>query len=354
MREQAVGVRPATDVFEMRFSEIVRRGSERSRGFSAQYTQLWESLERMAAGGKRIRPRTLLGAYAALGGTDQSTAVDAACAIELLHLALVIHDDVIDRDLVRRGEMNITGRFAADAVVRGASPEAARAWGEASSLLAGDLMLTAAHSLLARLDVSRERREAILDVFDDAVLESAAGEHDDVWLSLHLEGYSSQQVLEMVDRKTASYSFAAPLLIAGILAGAPTDLIAELSDIARRIGVVYQLRDDVLGLFGDERQTGKSALSDLRAGKETLLIACARSDPAWNAVSALFGDADLGTADAQLLRSVIEESGAVVFVESVIAERCDEVNRLVAASALPEALREQLLSLTRACASRAS
>lgn len=158
----------------------------------------------------------------------------------------------------------------------------------------------------------------------------------------------------MVDRKTASYSFAAPLLIAGILAGAATDLIAELSDIARRIGVVYQLRDDVLGLFGDERQTGKSALSDLRAGKETLLIAYARSDPSWAAVSALFGDADLSSADAQLLRSVIEESGAVVFVESLIAERCDEVNRLVAASALPETLRERLLSLTRACAARAS
>lgn len=354
MPDRTVDVQPRTDVIEVRLSQILARGAERSRAFSAPYLQLWQSLERMAAGGKRIRPRMLMDAYEALGGTDWPSAVDAACAMELLHLALVIHDDVIDRDLVRRGEMNITGRFASDAVIRGAAPDAARAWGEASSLLAGDLMLTTAHSLIARLDVPRDRRDALLDVFDDAVFESAAGELEDVWLSLHLEENSPREVLEMIDRKTASYSFAAPLLLAAILAGAPAELIAELSTIARGIGVVYQLRDDVLGLFGDERQTGKSALSDLRAGKETLLIAYARSDPSWAAVSALFGDADLGSADAQLLRNVIEESGATVFVESLIAEHCDEVNRVVRASALPEALRGQLLSLTRACASRSS
>ena len=354
MPEPAADLGPRTDVFEARLSEIFTGYAERSRAFSAPYAELWESLARMAARGKRIRPRMLMDAYEALGGVDRRSALDAACAMELLHLALVIHDDVIDRDLVRRGEMNITGRFAADAVVSGASPESARAWGEASSLLAGDLVLTAAHSLLARLDVAQEQREAILDVFDDAVFESAAGEHDDVWLSLHLEEISPQEVLEMADRKTASYSFAAPLLLAAILAGAGRDLIADLSTIARRIGVIYQLRDDVLGLFGDERQTGKSALSDLRAGKETLLVAYARSDPAWAAVSALFGDADLSVGDAQLIRSVIEESGATIFVESMIAERCDEVDRLVRASGLPEALREQLLALTRACVSRIS
>ncbi|WP_292698826.1 polyprenyl synthetase family protein [Microbacterium sp. 69-10] len=354
MPEPAADVGRRTDVLEVRLSEILTRRAERSHAFSAPYAELWEALARMAAGGKRIRPRMLMDAHEALGGTDRRSALDAACAMELLHLALVIHDDVIDRDLVRRGEMNITGRFAADAVVRGASPEAARAWGEASSLLAGDLVLTAAHSLLARLNVAQDRREAILDVFDDAVFESAAGEHDDVWLSLHLEEISPREVLEMADRKTASYSFAAPLLIAAILAGAGRDLIAELSTIARLIGVVYQLRDDVLGLFGDERQTGKSALSDLRAGKETLLVAYARSDPAWAAVGTLFGDADLSVSDAQLIRSVIEESGATIFVESMIAERCDEVDRLVRASGLPEALREQLLALTRACVSRNS
>ncbi|MGM7696851.1 polyprenyl synthetase family protein [Microbacterium sp. A84] len=308
----------------------------------------------MAAGGKRIRPRLLMGAYEALGGIDERVAVDAACAMELLHIALVIHDDVIDKDLMRRGEMNISGRFASEAMLRGTTRRDANAWGEASSLLAGDLMLTLAHSLLARLDIHDERRQAVLDVFDDTVFESAAGEHYDVWLSMRLQQATAQDVLAMVDQKTAAYSFQAPLILAAILAGSTTSVIDELTAIARRIGVIYQLRDDVLGLFGDERETGKSTISDLREGKETLLIAYARSDVAWAEVESLFGDSALSVADSRRLKRVIEESGALVFVESFITERCDEVYQLVQEAALPAALKSQLLTLTSACNSRVS
>jgi len=340
--------------FEARLMEILAQRRERSRSFSASYTQLWESLERMARGGKKIRPRVLMEAYRALGGIDERAAVDAACAMELLHIALVIHDDVIDKDVMRRGEMNISGRFASEALLRGTTRSDANAWGEASSLLAGDLMLTLAHSLLARLEIPDERRQAVLDIFDATVFESAAGEHYDVWLSLHLEPTTSQDVLAMIDQKTAAYSFQAPLVLAAILAGATTSLIEELTIIARQIGVIYQLRDDVLGLFGDERDTGKSTLSDLREGKETLLIAYARSDPAWLEVEPYFGDEALSIADGHRLRRVIEESGALVFVESLITERCENVYELIGQATLPAALREQLISLTTACNLRVS
>lgn len=354
MSDALPDLRPLSVAFEERLSEVLALGQERSRAFAAPYAQLWDSLATMAHGGKKVRPRLMLDAYEALGGIDERAAVDVACAVELLHLALVIHDDVIDKDLMRRGEMNITGRFASEAMVRGASRPDARAWGEASSLLAGDLMLMTAHSLLARLDIPEDRRHAVLDVFDDTVFESAAGEHCDVWLSLHLDPARPEDVLEMIDQKTASYSFAAPLVLAAVLVGAPKDLIEELTTIARGIGVIYQLRDDVLGLSGDERQTGKSTLSDLREGKETLLVAYARSDPSWAEVERLFGDATLNAADAQRLRRVIEESGATVFVESLITQRCEQVHRTIEAATLPDALREQLIALTTTCASRTS
>lgn len=340
--------------FETRLMEVLAQRRERSLSFSVPYTQLWESLERMARGGKKIRPRVLMDAYQALGGIDERVAVDAACAMELLHIALVIHDDVIDKDLMRRGEMNISGRFASEAMLRGTTRRDANAWGEASSLLAGDLMLTLAHSLLARLEIPDEQRQAVLDIFDATVFESAAGEHYDVWLSMHLEPANSQDVLAMLDQKTAAYSFQAPLVLAAVLAGASTSLIEELTVIARQIGVIYQLRDDVLGLFGDERDTGKSALSDLREGKETLLIAYARSDPAWGEVESLFGDDALSIADGHRLRRVIEESGALVFVESLITERCENVYQLIQAASLPAALQEQLTTVTTACNSRVS
>ncbi|MDN6605832.1 polyprenyl synthetase family protein, partial [Brevibacterium sp.] len=150
------------------------------------------------------------------------------------------------------------------------------------------------------------------------------------------------------------YSFQAPLLIAAVLAGADQALIDGLADISRQIGVIYQLRDDVLGLFGNEAETGKSNVSDLREGKETLLITFARSDPAWPEVRALFGDRMLSNADGDRLRTVIEESGARVFVESMITQRCENLYRLIADAALPPALSSQLIQLTSDCSSRSA
>lgn len=344
---------PATTL-DARLDEALAHAKSRTAPAAPEFTRLWEELERMAAGGKRIRPRLLLDAHAALGGWDDHAALDAACAVEILHLALVIHDDVIDRDLTRRGEPNVTAVFAAAAEQRGAAPKDARVWGEASSILAGDLLLTTAHSLIARLDVDADRRGAVLDAFEDAVHRSAAGEHRDVWLSLHLEDTHPQDVLGMIEQKTAAYSFQAPLVIAAALAGSPASVVDELTAIARRIGVIYQLRDDVLGVFGDEARTGKSALSDLREGKETLLVAYARADAAWGEVAPLFGDEHLGETDGERMRRVIRDSAALTLVEAVIAEHRADVERMIAASDLPPALRAQLTALVSRCSTRES
>lgn len=354
MPEASVRVDDPAIAFEARLAEVIGQRRQRARARPAPYEQLWESIARMAAGGKKIRPQLVLDVYESLGGLDQPAAIDAACSMELLHMGLVMHDDVIDRDQIRRGALNISGLFASEALIRGADRREADAWGEASSLLAGDLTLSLAQSLLARLDVGENRRQALLDAFDDAVFESAAGEHDDVWLSMRLEPATTDRVLEMIARKTAAYSFVAPLVVGAVLAGATTRLIDELTAIARDLGVIYQLRDDVLGLFGDERATGKSTLSDLREGKETLLIACARSDPAWPDVEHLFGDPALDPAGAHRIARVVEESGARVFVESAIADRSAHVHDLIRRAALPDRLRDRLARATAACSLRAS
>ncbi|KHS53811.1 Polyprenyl synthetase [Brevibacterium linens] len=306
----------------------------------------------MALGGKMIRPRLLIDAHEGLGGTATQAATDAAGAMQLLHIGLIIHDDVIDNDTVRRGEMNITGQFSSEAMLLGATSAAAQTWGISSSLLAGDLMLNEAQSLLARLDLEAPRRLAILDIYDETIAESVAGEQSDVWLSLHLDEADSEDVLTMIGRKTAAYSFEAPLSIAAVLAGSDDSLVERLRAIGRRIGIVYQLRDDVLGLFGDEHETGKSVLSDLREGKETLLINTARTHSAWSQVAHLFGDRALDAQGGLRLRQVIEESGARAYVESMIAEHCKTIAGLIAEAELPQALAGRLADLTSACSLR--
>ncbi|WP_052239730.1 polyprenyl synthetase family protein [Brevibacterium linens] len=337
---------------ESRLVEVLAAARRRSRVRTQQYEQLWEAMSRMALGGKMIRPRLLIDAHEGLGGTATQAATDAAGAMQLLHIGLIIHDDVIDNDTVRRGEMNITGQFSSEAMLLGATSAAAQTWGISSSLLAGDLMLNEAQSLLARLDLEAPRRLAILDIYDETIAESVAGEQSDVWLSLHLDEADSEDVLTMIGRKTAAYSFEAPLSIAAVLAGSDDSLVERLRAIGRRIGIVYQLRDDVLGLFGDEHETGKSVLSDLREGKETLLINTARTHSAWSQVAHLFGDRALDAQGGLRLRQVIEESGARAYVESMIAEHCKTIAGLIAEAELPQALAGRLADLTSACSLR--
>ncbi|GAA2466587.1 polyprenyl synthetase family protein [Agromyces soli] len=325
----------------------------RADAHAADYRRLWAAARDAASGGKRIRPRLVLGAYDALApvaardDAEPAAAAEAvalAAAFELLHTAFLVHDDVIDRDLVRRGEPNVAGRFALDAALRGLERERADAYGQASAILAGDLLIAAAHSVVAGLDVPVERRRAILAVLDECVFAAAAGEHADV---RHAAGVrpGEADILAMIEDKTACYSFSAPLRAGALLAGAPRATVERLGEIGRRLGVAFQLQDDVLGVYGDERVTGKTTLGDLREGKETLLIAYARGHAAWVAASSAFGRPDLDEAGARPLRAAIEASGARARVESRIAEEAAAARAAIASAGLPTGLETELLGL---------
>lgn len=341
-------------VVEERLHTLIAERTARAETYSPRFKQLWEGIHRSINGGKRVRPRLFLDSYVEFGGTDAEAAVNTACALELLHTAFVIHDDVIDNDFRRRGVPNISGRFRTDVLKRDVSLERANNWGTASSILAGDLLLTLAQSLLARLDVDTATRISILDVFDRTVVASAAGEHEDVWLSLGIEEPSSLELLAMIEQKTAVYSFQAPLSLAAILAGASDEAVDQLDAIARHIGIVYQLRDDVLGVFGDEQHTGKSRDSDLREGKATLLISFARLDPAWMLVEPLFGRSDMSRADADRLRHEIKRSGALLLMEAAISEQLEAVRPLIYGASVPVTLKHKLMSLLQTSRERIS
>lgn len=248
-----------------------------SAGYGDDYQHLWSSARAAADGGKRMRPRFVLAALAALGGEIDAVAIDTATAFELLHTAFLLHDDVIDGDTVRRGRPNLSGEFAADAAARGTARQRALLWGESASILAGDLLLHAATALVGRLDIPAATRGRLLDVLDHSVVVTAAGELADVGLAVGLTAPSLPAVLGMTERKTAAYSVAGPVMAAAILAGGDDGLLSVLADYGRLVGTAFQLGDDLLGVYGDQEHTGKSVLSDLREGKKTTLIAFART-----------------------------------------------------------------------------
>jgi geranylgeranyl diphosphate synthase type II len=156
----------------------------------------------------------------------------------------------------------------------------------------------------------------------------------------------------MIENKTASYSFIAPLVGGAVLAKASDADVRSLRDFGRHVGVAFQLRDDVLGVFGVEELTGKSTLGDLREGKQTLLVGYASTTEEWQRVAPLFGRPDLTEADAADLRAALEASGARRLVESVIADRAARAGQVLAESALPAQLRADLTDVVRRCVDR--
>jgi len=238
-----------------------------------QMAMLWQHVVRAISGGKRTRPLLVHLGSQVVSDVEDPRIIDLGCAFELLHTALVIHDDIIDQDFIRRGQPTVSAHYRDAALTQGKSQATAEHIGQAAALLAGDALISKALHLLQTTCRDQTYGSRVMEVFHTAIQHAAAGELDDVLFSAHLKSADLDDVLGMHRLKTAAYSFEAPLVTGAILAGAPDDVIEQLARFANLLGSCYQIVDDVLGTFGDAHTTGKPNDSDLREGKMTVLIA---------------------------------------------------------------------------------
>jgi len=314
----------------------------RAAAFGPAYVQLWQVLENNTVGGKRFRPRMVMAAYQALGGTDTEAAAYVGAAFELLHTALIVHDDVIDHDFTRRGVPNIAGTYRDRATEAGSADRVAEHSGISAAVIAGDLALFNSYRLIDRSGVTDLTRNRLLEVMDDALFASAAGELIDVDFATAREVPRVDDILTMERLKTAVYSFEGPLQAGAILAGASEDVVGTLADFGREIGIAYQIVDDLLGVFGVEAETGKTTIGDLREGKRTVIIAYATSTAEWTECEHLFGSEDLAEADAERLREVLVRCGARTFAEGLARYYANRALARLVEPHIPPALREEL------------
>lgn len=295
---------------------------------TAEHQDLWSALTAAADGGKGLRPALFQSVYQALDGTEVQVAAEVGAALELLHTALVIHDDVIDGDTVRRGRPNVAGTFAGEARARGHDQSRAARYGDTAAILAGDLALAGAVRTLATCGADQQVVARMLDLLDRTLHLSAAGELADVRLSM--DGAPDiATAITMEHHKTAVYSFELPLRLATVLAGAGTEYDV-LIDFARLLGVAYQLRDDLDGMFGDDRDIGKNVLSDLREGKCTPLIAHARTSDYWPQIRPHLGAGDVDEDTAAQVRVLLEQSGSRDYVQDLAVDLAHQARSVVA------------------------
>lgn len=286
---------------------------ERAHAIHPRYELLWGELSRVTqADGKRLRPRATILAYQAFGGKDISAIIPVAVAQEVLHASLLIHDDIIDRELTRRGELNISGIYLHDHYKDSHRPHQSRHHSDSTALLGGNLLLTMAFQLIHECPLAHERVVVAQNILHRIVFEVAAGQlldNEVVFLN------EIDAPAELIARyKTASYSFIGPLLIGAALAGAEAASFGLLEKYATNLGIAYQLSDDLLGLFGKEAVTGKSTISDLREGKRTYLVEqfIALSDKQDSALFfRTFGDPKMSPKEADELKRLMQKSGAV-------------------------------------------
>ncbi|MFC0674381.1 polyprenyl synthetase family protein [Brachybacterium hainanense] len=318
-------------------------GSDR---YGGAIRELWELAARRVGGGKLLRPILLLdtcaalrragqlGAEAPVGAADAAVVLRCAAALELLHFAFLLHDDVIDHDLVRRGEENLVGELHRRGSARGGTQRSLH-WARSAGLLLGDQLLALVHQEVARLRVPERRRTMLLDLLDDAVAESAAGELLDVGLADGMIPPERTAVMTMTRSKTAAYSFELPLGMAAVLAGADSGTTDALRHAGRCAGTAFQLQDDLLSAFGDERLHGKDPWSDIREGKRTLLIEAARGTPAWPRIQEALGGQESGPRDGERLRMLLEQCGARARVEEEIRAQLAAARRALAPASSP-------------------
>lgn len=252
---------------------------QRGSATSQQLDDVWSEIAEVVQGGKRTRPMLVHLAHQAFGGTQEGPAVEVGCAFELLHTGLLIHDDVIDRDFFRRGRPTLSATYRDAALQRGQSCSEAAHSGNSAAVIAGDLLISQAVRLLYHAVKAAPSEQAITECFHQAIGDAAAGELTDLMLADGIAADGIEEILQMHRLKTATYSFEAPLRIGALLAGARAPQAEDIAILGTHLGIGYQILDDILGTFGATQLTGKSNESDLREGKQTVLMAIAERDP---------------------------------------------------------------------------
>ncbi|WP_394829099.1 polyprenyl synthetase family protein [Pendulispora albinea] len=306
---------------------------DRARRYGAPVAETVGALRALALrGGKRFRPTLLAASYEACGGAGGADAVVmAGVALELLQAYLLTHDDWMDGDDIRRGGPSV------HAALRQAfgSPH----MGATSAVLAGDLAMGFAQRVLLGLRFPPER-------LVDASVEFARMQIDVVFgqlLDVHAEASDAAAVEQVHDLKTSSYTVRGPVLLGAVLAGAPTATRSALERFADPLGIAFQLRDDLLGTFGDPAATGKPSDGDLRKGKRTALVVELLTDPGARALlDRVLGHEDADPADVDRVVSRMVESGARARVEARLAALLNEATTALDATPLDPAARLSL------------
>lgn len=345
-------------------SAFLTRQAQTLTEVSADCHELVASVVALMRGGKRLRPAFCYWGWRGAGGDSNDGIVSAAASLELFQAAALIHDDLMDGSDLRRGMPAVHRRFAAVHTDQGWQGDGDR-FGLAGAVLAGDMCLVWTDEMFADSGLSVPQLAAGRVMFNRMRTELLGGQYLDV-LTQAAPDLDPQAAIDrarqVIRYKSAKYTVEHPLLIGAALAGAAPALLDVYSEYGLALGEAFQLRDDVLGVFGDPDETGKPAGDDLREGKRTVLVGLTlqRATPVQaEVVRGLLGDPRLSPEGVATLRAVMSDTGAVDAVEQMISDLAERAETALAGAEtrgaeVAEPARSVLSNLVVAATARAT
>ena len=352
----ATSLAPATskDMVDRFLTPLLLQRTNEARGISPHYETLWQDIQKLyTAGGKRLRSYMTLLTFQAYSNEPIETILPAAAAQELLHVAMLIHDDIIDRDDIRYGVKNIAREYLDHYEEIIESEQDRRHYANSAAILAGDLLISEAYILVTETTASPKTLVAAQRLLSKAIFQVIGGELLDTEAAFR--GIDAADPLSIAEQKTASYSFVSPFLMGVTLAEADPAQLELLKQLGEQLGIAYQLRDDMIGVFGDEAATGKSVSSDILEGKRTFLIEefYKRADETQRITfDALFGRHELKADELQVVKNLLIDTGAEQAVEDLIAAYQQHTHALLETLTIKDSQREAFSNLIDLCLKR--
>ncbi|WGM22261.1 polyprenyl synthetase family protein [Paenarthrobacter sp. OM7] len=319
------------------------------------------SISHLVTGGKRLRALMCYWGWRGAGGqSGDPDIVTAGCALELFQAAALIHDDIIDRSDTRRGGPSVHKRFSQLHGINGWALDSAR-FGDAAAILTGDLCLSFSEESFTEIGVRAAAGTPARRIFNVMRAEVMAGQYLDILEEVagpvRDRAGSVDRAQSIIRYKSAKYSTEHPLALGGALAGAPAGLLKNYSEFSLPLGEAFQMRDDVLGVFGDPETTGKPAGDDLLEGKRTVLVGFALNQATADDAEYLdrmLGNPGLGEDDVARIRRIMVQCGALDATESRIAELSNQAFEALERLPLDDAPLTALRQLAEAAVSRAA
>ena len=344
--------------------EFLSEATSQLNAIDSNLAPMSQALSQFLNGGKRLRPLFAVAGYIAAGGSLDHPASPEASAfsiyrsvvsLELLQACALIHDDMMDGSDTRRGAPAMHRRFENEHRER-AGVGNSTDFGSSAALLLGDLALVLSNQVLNNSGLSAEQARHVHPIFDTMKVELMAGQYLDMYAGSQ-ERISLDEALKIAIYKSGKYTIERPLHFGGALALCRSEMLELYSDYGIPLGVAFQLRDDLLGVFGDTSVTGKPAGDDLLEGKRTALISYALENLTEGEVKEfikLFGDRSASADAIERMRALIHQSGAVNFIEKLIDERTNLALRAAADSRFTAEGRELLAELAIAATRRSA